>query len=170
MSPTCPGPRSAHAVVSSPVGGGKLFLFGVYHGPVSILRAQTNSYQVANFHRFTKIPSITIATSGALTSPRTLGIESKLRSDQVLDRGIGVYTYQHRSSLELTQWSRMAMWKHYIVLFGGFYDPGITTRYLNDLWVFDTQEYKWQQIEFRQTDTKPSWVVYVAVMAFRLTV
>ena len=28
VSPTCPGPRSAHVVVSSPAGGGKLFLFG----------------------------------------------------------------------------------------------------------------------------------------------
>ncbi len=28
VSPTCPGPRSAHAVVPSPIGGGKLFLFG----------------------------------------------------------------------------------------------------------------------------------------------
>jgi len=27
VSPTCPGPRSAHAVVASPGGGGKLFLF-----------------------------------------------------------------------------------------------------------------------------------------------
>lgn len=29
VSQTCPGPRSAHAVVASPAGGGKLFLFGV---------------------------------------------------------------------------------------------------------------------------------------------
>ena len=70
----------------------------------------------------------------------------------------------------------MAMWKHYIVLFGGFYDPGIksehilcrkhyptnsntlttTANYLNDLWLFDTQEYKWRQIEFRDADRKPS--------------
>jgi hypothetical protein len=28
VSQTCPGPRSAHAVVASPSGGGKLFLFG----------------------------------------------------------------------------------------------------------------------------------------------
>lgn len=27
-SPTCPGPRSAHAVVASPASGGMLFLFG----------------------------------------------------------------------------------------------------------------------------------------------
>ncbi|KAJ8087756.1 Kelch repeat-containing protein 3 [Marasmius tenuissimus] len=51
---------------------------------------------------------------------------------------------------------RMAVWKHYIVLFGGFYDPGITTRYLNDLWIFDTQEYKWRQVEFRENDPRPS--------------
>ncbi|KAG1871551.1 hypothetical protein F4604DRAFT_1681640 [Suillus subluteus] len=51
---------------------------------------------------------------------------------------------------------RMAMWKHYIVLFGGFYDPGYRTQYLNDTWVFDTQEYKWRQIEFKDIDRKPS--------------
>lgn len=28
VSPNCPGPRSAHAVVASHAGGGKLFLFG----------------------------------------------------------------------------------------------------------------------------------------------
>lgn len=33
VSRTCPGPRSAHAVVSSPVGGGKLFLFGTLIHP-----------------------------------------------------------------------------------------------------------------------------------------
>jgi hypothetical protein len=29
VSQTCPGPRSAHAVVAAPSGGGKLFLFGM---------------------------------------------------------------------------------------------------------------------------------------------
>ncbi|KAI0090113.1 hypothetical protein BDY19DRAFT_751077 [Irpex rosettiformis] len=51
---------------------------------------------------------------------------------------------------------RMAMWKHYIVLFGGFFDPGLRTNYLNDLWVFDTQEYKWTQIEFKKHERAPS--------------
>jgi len=67
----------------------------------------------------------------------------------------------------------MALWKHYIVLFGGFYDPGITSechqncasvcderrlaKYMNDLWVFDTFEYKWQQIEYRDpNERRPS--------------
>lgn len=50
---------------------------------------------------------------------------------------------------------RMAIWKHYIILFGGFYDPGYRTQYLNDTWFFDTQEYKWKQVEFKETDRKP---------------
>jgi hypothetical protein len=72
----------------------------------------------------------------------------------------------------------MAIWKHYIVLFGGFYDPGYTSmgseafvflsfffslnlraaNYLNDLWVFDLQEYKWRQIVMKDNERKPSWV------------
>ncbi|KAG8923409.1 hypothetical protein FRC02_011163 [Tulasnella sp. 418] len=51
---------------------------------------------------------------------------------------------------------RMAIWKHFIVLFGGFHDVGIRTNYLSDLWLFDTQEYKWQDVVFRDTDRKPT--------------
>jgi len=66
----------------------------------------------------------------------------------------------------------MAVWKHHIVLFGGFYDPGYTSafirlrccffsdiqlaNYLNDLWLFDMQEYKWRQIIMRDNERKPS--------------
>ncbi len=41
----------------------------------------------------------------------------------------------------------MAMWKQYLVLFGGFIDAGARTTYLNDLWVFSTEEYKWNEIK-----------------------
>ena len=73
----------------------------------------------------------------------------------------------------------MAVWKHFIILFGGFYDPGIMSkytsvsnlqsdiplsfalaRYLNDLWVFDMQEYKWTQIELKESDARPSYVIW----------
>ncbi|KAJ3062436.1 hypothetical protein HDU98_001697, partial [Podochytrium sp. JEL0797] len=42
---------------------------------------------------------------------------------------------------------RMVLWKHYILCFGGFYDAGNETRYLDDLWVFDTVECKWIAVE-----------------------
>ncbi|KAI0367424.1 galactose oxidase [Pilatotrama ljubarskyi] len=121
VSPTCPGPRSAHAVVASPAGGGKLYLFG----------GEFSSLYQNSFHHYRDFWCFDISTH---TWER---IDTKVRPTA-------------RSG------HRMAMWKHYIVLFGGFYDPGIKTNYLNDLWIFDTQEYKWKQIEFRETDRRPS--------------
>ncbi|KAI0821821.1 hypothetical protein BC628DRAFT_1392327 [Trametes gibbosa] len=121
ISPTCPGPRSAHAVVASPAGGGKLYLFG----------GEFSSLYQNSFHHYRDFWCFDISTH---TWER---IETKIRPTA-------------RSG------HRMAMWKHYIVLFGGFYDPGIKTNYLNDLWLFDTQEYRWKQVELKATERKPS--------------
>ncbi|KAF5380001.1 hypothetical protein D9615_006253 [Tricholomella constricta] len=130
VSPTCPGPRSAHAVIATPAGGGKIFLFG---GEFSSLHQNT-------FHHYRDFWVFDITTHSWDR------IDTKIRPSA-------------RSGHRQAPFSRnlaMAVFKHYIVLFGGFYDPGITTRYLNDLWVFDTQEYKWRQIELRETDPRPS--------------
>ncbi|EIW54679.1 galactose oxidase [Trametes versicolor FP-101664 SS1] len=121
VSPTCPGPRSAHAVVATPAGGGKLYLFG----------GEFSSLYQNSFHHYRDFWCFDISTH---TWER---IETKVRPSA-------------RSG------HRMAMWKHYIVLFGGFYDPGIKTNYLSDLWLFDTQEYKWKQAEFKDTERRPS--------------
>ncbi|KAF8313695.1 galactose oxidase [Clavulina sp. PMI_390] len=120
-SATCPGPRSAHAVVATPSAGGKLFLFG---GEFSSLHQTT-------FHHYRDLWEFDISTH---TWER---IETKTKPTA-------------RSG------HRMAVWKHFFVLFGGFYDPGIRTQYLNDLWIFDMQEYKWTQIEMKDADRKPS--------------
>ncbi|KAJ7709920.1 hypothetical protein B0H17DRAFT_244413 [Mycena rosella] len=121
VSPTCPGPRSAHAVAVSPAGGGKIFLFG----------GEFSSLHQNSFHHYRDMWSFDIQTHAWDR------IDTKIRPSA-------------RSG------HRMAIWKHFIVLFGGFYDPGITTKYLNDLWLFDLQEYKWRQIEFRENDLRPS--------------
>ncbi|KAI6100109.1 galactose oxidase, partial [Pisolithus thermaeus] len=121
ISPTCPGPRSAHSVVASPVGGGKLFLFG----------GEFSSLYQNSFHHYRDLWVFDIPTHSWER------IETKIRPSA-------------RSG------HRMAMWKHYIVLFGGFYDPGYRTQYLNDTWLFDTQEYKWKQIDFKESDRRPS--------------
>ncbi|KAK7038834.1 Kelch repeat-containing protein 3 [Paramarasmius palmivorus] len=118
VSPTCPGPRSAHAVATT---HNKIFLFG---GEFSSLHQTT-------FHHYRDFWCFDIAGHDWER------IDTKLMPSA-------------RSG------HRMAAWKHFIVLFGGFYDPGITTKYHNDLWIFDTQEYKWRQIEFRENDARPS--------------
>ncbi|KAK0541843.1 Kelch repeat-containing protein 3, partial [Tilletia horrida] len=42
---------------------------------------------------------------------------------------------------------RMAAWKQYLILFGGFVDTGARKTYLNDCWVFDTLDYKRSEIK-----------------------
>lgn len=47
---------------------------------------------------------------------------------------------------------RMVLWRQYLVLFGGFIDTGARTTYLQDLWIFDTAQYKW--FDITQNDLK----------------
>ena len=42
VSPTCPGPRSAHAVVATSAGGGKLFLFGTISKTLPTRESETH--------------------------------------------------------------------------------------------------------------------------------
>ncbi|KAH1246114.1 Kelch domain-containing protein 4 [Glycine max] len=42
---------------------------------------------------------------------------------------------------------RMVLYKHKIILFGGFYDTLREVRYYNDLFVFDLDQFKWQEIK-----------------------
>lgn len=131
VSPTCPGPRSAHAVAVSQAGGGKIFLFG----------GEFSSLHQNSFHHYRDFWSFDVQ------SHAWDRIDTKIRPSA-------------RSG------HRMATWKHFIVLFGGFYDPGIITKYLNDLWLFDLQEYKWRQVEFRENDLRPSSCLKVLEAGF----
>ncbi|XP_057479103.1 uncharacterized protein LOC130766449 [Actinidia eriantha] len=42
---------------------------------------------------------------------------------------------------------RMVLYKHKIIIFGGFYDTLREVRYFNDLHVFDLDQFKWQEIK-----------------------
>ncbi|GAA6002432.1 hypothetical protein JCM10207_001116 [Rhodosporidiobolus poonsookiae] len=50
---------------------------------------------------------------------------------------------------------RMAVYKNFIFLFGGFQDTGIRTSYLDDLWVWSLSDYRWHQIEFGAVERRP---------------
>ncbi|KAG6389503.1 hypothetical protein SASPL_150973 [Salvia splendens] len=51
---------------------------------------------------------------------------------------------------------RMVLYKHKIIIFGGFYDTLREVRYYNDLHVFDLDQYKWQEIKPRPGSLWPS--------------
>ncbi|XP_022843585.1 kelch domain-containing protein 4 isoform X1 [Olea europaea var. sylvestris] len=42
---------------------------------------------------------------------------------------------------------RMVLYKHKIIVFGGFYDTLREVRYFNDLHIFDLDQFKWQEIK-----------------------
>ncbi|KHN96414.1 Kelch-type beta propeller [Metarhizium album ARSEF 1941] len=50
---------------------------------------------------------------------------------------------------------RMTYWKQYIVLFGGFQDTSNQTKYLADLWIFDTVNFVWHCPTLPQAQLKP---------------
>ncbi|KDO69350.1 hypothetical protein CISIN_1g005655mg [Citrus sinensis] len=51
---------------------------------------------------------------------------------------------------------RMVLYKHKIIVFGGFYDTLREVRYYNDLYVFDLDQFKWQEIKPRFGSMWPS--------------
>ncbi|KAG6635007.1 kelch domain-containing protein 4 [Carya illinoinensis] len=51
---------------------------------------------------------------------------------------------------------RMVLYKHKIIVFGGFYDTLREVRYYNDLHIFDLDQFKWQEIKSRPGSMWPS--------------
>lgn len=50
---------------------------------------------------------------------------------------------------------RMVSYKNIIILFGGFYDSGKSTKYYNDLWVFDMEALVWEKKEGSTSSPSP---------------
>lgn len=120
-SPTCPGPRSSHQLVTTATG--RAFLFGGEFASMS----ESQFFHYKDFwmldlktHQWERLE-----LKGTRPSPRS--------------------------------GHRMVLWKHYLLLFGGFYDTLKETKYFDDLWIFDTNEYAWKKIEFRETDMRPRY-------------
>ncbi|KAF7551688.1 hypothetical protein G7Z17_g4844 [Cylindrodendrum hubeiense] len=50
---------------------------------------------------------------------------------------------------------RMTYWKQYIILFGGFQDTSNQTKYMADLWIFDTVNFVWFSPQLPPAQLKP---------------
>lgn len=50
---------------------------------------------------------------------------------------------------------RMTFYKNYIILFGGFQDTAQQTKYLSDLWLYDTQKFTWHSPTLPLASQKP---------------
>ena len=50
---------------------------------------------------------------------------------------------------------RMTCFKKYVLLYGGFQDTSSQTKYLNDLWIYDTEAFSWHQPVLPPASAKP---------------
>ncbi|KAF2085344.1 galactose oxidase, partial [Saccharata proteae CBS 121410] len=50
---------------------------------------------------------------------------------------------------------RMTYFKNFIILFGGFQDTSMTTKYLNDLWIYDTTTFQWHEPKLPPASGRP---------------
>lgn len=50
---------------------------------------------------------------------------------------------------------RMTYFKQYVLLLGGFQDTSQTTKYLSDLWIYDTKENVWHEMKFAASTQRP---------------
>ncbi|GME25881.1 putative kelch repeats protein [Neofusicoccum parvum] len=50
---------------------------------------------------------------------------------------------------------RMTYYKNYIILFGGFQDTSQQTKYLNDVWIYDTASFQWHEPKLPPASQKP---------------
>ena len=131
VSANSPSPRSSHqiAVTSS----GLLFLWGGEF----VSPNQSNFFHFKDFWYSSSHPSVRpIFTNAKIPSIRTMDLKSNEWEKLELKK-----RPPPRSG------HRMVSWKQFLVLFGGFHDIGVETRYYDDLWLFDTTEYTWKQVE-----------------------
>lgn len=109
-----------------------------------------------------KAPSTTITTSGDSSLEQESGQSWKQNPGHQLEVVIGkyersVYLYSLRLPIsELIHLQRsMTYFKNYIILFGGFQDTSQQTKYLQDVWMYDTQRFTWHTPALPPASQKP---------------
>jgi Galactose oxidase, central domain len=50
----------------------------------------------------------------------------------------------------------MAVWRNFLVLFGGFYEAAREVKWYSDLYVLSLQDLKWRKIEIPVTAVQPA--------------
>ncbi|RKF61449.1 Kelch repeat-containing protein 3 [Golovinomyces cichoracearum] len=139
---TCepPKPRASATLIASPTNSNELFLFG----------GEYFNGALAAFYNDLYVYLIKKDEWRSINSPNT----PLPRSGHAWCRGAKFWRFdpstREWTRLEVKGKSpparsghRMTYHKNYIILFGGFQDSSQNTKYLADLWIFDTQTYSW---------------------------
>ncbi|KOS19489.1 Kelch repeat-containing protein 3 [Escovopsis weberi] len=173
-----PRPRAASTLMASPHESGSLLLFGgeYFNGSVAQFYNDLHVYNIARDEwRCVTSPNAPLPRSGHAWTRASNPQHVYLFGGEFSSPKQG--TFHHYSDFwrlepATREWTkieargkagspparsghRMTYWKQYIVLFGGFQDTSNQTRYLADLWVFDTVNYVWHQPALPAAQLKP---------------
>ncbi|KAF2214363.1 hypothetical protein CERZMDRAFT_110691 [Cercospora zeae-maydis SCOH1-5] len=170
-----PSPRSSATLVASPSNNSELFLFGgeYYNGALAQFFNDLYVYKV-NQDSWRKVtsPNSPLPRSGhAMCQGGNSGGIYLFGGEFSSPKQGTFYHYNDFWKLDpaTREWMklegkggpparsghRMTYFKNYIVLFGGFQDTSQQTKYLQDVWLYDTQQFMWHQPALPPASGKP---------------
>lgn len=170
-----PAPRSSSTLVASPSNSSELFLFGgeYYNGAVATFFNDLYVYKI-NQDAWRKVtsPNTPLPRSGhAMCQGGNAGGIYMFGGEFSSPKQGTFYHYNDFWRLEpgTREWTkvegkggpparsghRMTAFKNYIILFGGFQDTSQQTKYLQDVWLYDTQRFVWHAAVLPPASGKP---------------
>lgn len=170
-----PSPRSSATFVASPSNSSELLLFGgeYYNGALASFYNDLYVYKI-NSDSWRKVtsPNSPLPRSGHAMCPGGNAGGTYLFGGEFSSPKQGTFYHYNDfwrlepSSREWTKLEgkggpparsghRMTYFKNYIILFGGFQDTSQQTKYLQDLWLYDTQRFTWQSPTLPPAAGKP---------------
>ncbi|KAF4123438.1 Kelch motif [Geosmithia morbida] len=178
VSPEPPKPRSASTLMAAPHDSNVLLLFGgeYFNGAMATFYNDLHVYNISRDEwRTVTSPNAPLPRSGHAWSRSSNPNFVYLFGGEFSSPKQG--TFHHYSDFwrlepATREWTkievkgkdkspparsghRMTYWKHYIILFGGFQDTSNQTRYMADLWIFDTVNYVWHSPNLPPAQLKP---------------
>ncbi|KFH47241.1 Kelch repeat-containing protein-like protein [Hapsidospora chrysogenum ATCC 11550] len=173
-----PRPRSASTLMASPHDSNTLLLFGgeYFNGALAQFYNDLNVYNISRDEwRCVTSPNAPLPRSGHAWTRASNPAHVYLFGGEFSSPKQG--TFHHYSDFwrlepATREWTkievkgkdkspparsghRMTYWKQYIILFGGFQDTSNQTRYMADLWIFDTVNFVWHSPQLPPAQLKP---------------
>lgn len=171
-----PSPRSSATLIGSPSNSNELYLFGgeYYNGALAIFFNDLFVYLIDRSEwRLVTSPNSPLPRSGHAWCRGGNGGGIYLFGGEFSSPKQGTFYHYNdfwRLEPSTREWTRleskgkgpparsghrMTYYKNYILLFGGFQDTSQQTKYLQDLWIYDCQNFVWHNPVLPPATQKP---------------
>lgn len=174
--PAPPPPRSSATVLGNPADSREVLFFGGeslsngglahFSNDLHVYRPATDQWRVVTspnsplprsghaWCRAANTPQVYLF-GGEFSSPKQ-GTFHHYNDFWRLDPGSREWTrVEGKGGPSARSGHRMVAYKRYVILFGGFQDTSASTKYLGDLWVYDTQNFSWHEPKMSTAMARP---------------